>query len=149
LRDRLGERVDVVHFATHALFDPIFPLQSALILTDGQKAMPFTAERLFERPINARLVVLSACETGMGLVIAGDDLLGLTRSFFLGGAESVISSLWPIADEPTKEFMETFHATLRSGDGTYGRAWLAGRDALIRKNYPPSFYAAFVITGAR
>jgi hypothetical protein len=145
LRGKVGTGVDVLHFATHALYDPVYPLQSSLILTNGQQAVPLTAERLFQEPLSARLVVLSACETGMGRVIAGDDLLGLTRSFYLAGASAVVSSLWPVDDEATRVFMEAFHE--RAGTGQYGSAWLAARDAVKAKGYPPSSYGAFVLGG--
>lgn len=146
LRDQVGAGVDVLHLATHALYDPIYPLQSALIITDGQKAVPLTTEKLFERPLRAKLVVLSACETGMGHVTGGDDLLGLARSFYLGGASSVMASLWPVEDEATRIFMEVFHAN--SKNGAFGQAWLAARDAVRAKGFPPSSYGAFILGGS-
>lgn len=146
LRVGIGRGVDVLHFATHALFDPVYPMQSSLIMTDGKRAVPLTAENLFARPMSARLVILSACETGMGEVVSGDEILGLTRSFYLGGASSVVSSLWPVEDEATRLFMETFHA--RSRNGEYGAAWLAARDAVRARGFPPSAYGAFVLGGS-
>ncbi len=145
LRSDVGEGVKVLHFATHAIYDPVYPLQSSLILTDGSKAFPLTAEKLFKNPIQSHLVVLSACETGMGQVISGDDLLGLTRSFYMGGAHSVVSSLWPVADKPTQIFMNALHENLRSGD--IGKAWLIARDVVKEKGFPPSAYGAFNLGG--
>ena len=146
LRKAAGSGVDVLHLATHALFDPRYPLQSSLILTNGTRPTPLTAERLFAQPLAARLVILSACETGMGLVVGGDELLGLTRSFYLGGASSVVSSLWPVDDEATRLFMETFHQRARSSG--HGAAWLAARDAVRARGFPPSAYGAFVLGGS-
>ena len=146
LRGGIGQGVDVLHFATHALFDPVYPMQSSLIMTDGKRAVPLTAENLFAQPMSARLVILSACETGMGEVVSGDEILGLTRSFYLGGASSVVSSLWPVEDEATRLFMETFHSLSRNGG--YGRAWLAARDAVRARGFPPSAYGAFVLGGS-
>jgi CHAT domain-containing protein len=146
LRQAVGKGVDVLHLATHALFDSRYPLQSALILSDGRRAAPLSAERLFAQPLAARVVVLSACETGMGMVVGGDELLGLTRSFYLGGASSVISSLWSVDDEATQLFMETFHRQARRGG--YGGAWLAARDRVRAQGFPPSAYAAFVLGGS-
>lgn len=145
VRERVGNGVDVLHFATHALFDPYYPLQSSLIMSDGKRAVPLTAERLFAQPLAARLVILSACETGMGQVVGGDELLGLARSFYLGGASAVVSSLWPVEDEATRIFMEVFHQRSRGGD--YGTAWLSARDAVKAKGYPPSAFGAFVLGG--
>lgn len=145
LRESIGKGVNILHFATHALYDAHFPLQSALILSDGKKAAPLTAERLYEKPLHAKLVVLSACETGMGKVVAGNDLLGLLRSFYLGGARQTLSSLWPVEDEATRLFMEAFYEN--SSDGNYGRAWIAARDRLKIQGYPPSAYGAFILGG--
>lgn len=146
LRKKVGRGVDVLHLATHALYDSISPLQSALILTDGDNAVPLTAEDLFRQPLKASVIILSACETGMGEVIAGDDLLGLTRSFYLGGSRVLVSSLWPVEDKATRLFMKTFHK--ESLNGNYGLAWLRARDELKQKGYPPSSYGAFVLGGS-
>lgn len=146
LRQRIGAGVDVLHFATHALFDPVYPMQSSLIMSDGKRAVPLTAERLFAQPLSARLVILSACETGMGQVVSGDELLGLARSFYLGGASSVVSSLWPVDDDATRLFMETFHQ--KSRDGNYGRAWLEARNSVRAKGFAPAAYGAFVLGGS-
>lgn len=146
LRQGIGNGVDVLHLATHALYDPVFPLQSALILTNGRSAVPLTAEALFRNPLKAKLVVLSACETGMGQVIAGDDLLGLTRSFYLGGAQAVVSSLWPVDDEATRIFMEVFHKESRTG--SYGMAWLKARNTLQSQGFSPFAYGAFILGGS-
>ncbi|HUH65881.1 MAG TPA: CHAT domain-containing protein [Syntrophales bacterium] len=146
LRREVGESIDVLHFATHALFDTVYPLQSALVLSDGTKATPLTAGTLFAKPLKSRLVVLSACETGMGKIVSGDELLGLARSFYLGGASSILSSLWPVDDEATRMFMEIFHK--QSRDGNLGRAWLTARDELRAKGFPPSSYGAFVLGGS-
>ena len=116
LREKIGSGVRILHFATHALFAAANPLQSSLILSGDQAADRLTAEEIFQRPLSARLVVLSACETGAGEVAAGDDFLGLPRSFYLGGATTVVYSLWPVSDVGTMAFMEAFHEALVSGD---------------------------------
>jgi CHAT domain-containing protein len=147
LRNSIGSGVDILHLATHGLFNAKDPLNSALFMTKDGKASPLTAYDLFEKPLPARLVIMSACETGMGKITSGDDLLGLTRSFYLSGTLAILSSLWPIDDEGTKVFMEVFHQTLQKGDR--GEAWLAARNALIQKGFPPSVYGAFVLGGSR
>lgn len=147
LRRRIGEGASVLHLATHGTFNAKAPLHSTLYLSDGEGPAPLTAADLFERPIPAALVVLSACETGMGEAVAGDDFLGLTRSFYLGGATTVVNSLWPISDEGTRLFMSVFHSeNLRTGDPA--EAWLAARTHLRDEGFPPSVYGAFVVGGA-
>ncbi len=146
LREQVGAGADALHLATHGYFDNERPLASGLILSGTGRPAVLTAQRLFEAPVSARLVVLSACETGVGEAVAGDDLLGLPRSFYLGGARAVVSSLWPVEDESTRLFMEVFHRQARDGD--YATAWLAARDHLRARGYPPSAYGAFQLGGA-
>lgn len=146
VRRNLGTGANVLHLATHGLFNSKAPLRSAILLSDGRRGTLITAARLFEAPLPARLVVLSACETGVGQAVAGDDFLGLTRSLYLGGTLAVVSSLWPVEDEGTRQFMDVFHAKARSGD--YGGAWLAARDHLKAAGFPPSVHGAFTLGGS-
>ena len=146
LRKLVGGGVDVLHLATHGFFDAARPLTSSIVLSGAERPVMLTAARLFESPLPAKLVVLSACETGVGKAVAGDDFLGLSRSFYLGGTLAVVSSMWPVDDVSTRTFMETFHE--RAKDGDYGRAWLAARDRLRAAGLAPFFYGAFVLGGA-
>ncbi len=73
------------------------------------------------------------------------DMLGLVRSFYLGGTITVLSSLWPIEDEGTRIFMEIFHKHAQKGD--YGKAWLIARNHLKNLEFPPSVYGAFILGG--
>ena len=68
------------------------------------------------------------------------------RSFYLGGARTVVNSLWPVADRGTQIFMTRFHELARQGD--YGAAWLAARDEVKRQGFPPAVYGAFNLGGA-
>jgi CHAT domain-containing protein len=148
LRSSVERGVDVLHLATHGTFNPYDPMESALFLSDasGLSSDRLTAADLFERPLAAKLVVLSACETGLGRAEAGDDFLGLARSFYLGGAVSVVNSLWPVEDAPTQLYMEAFHERARFGD--YAGGWILARDRLRKAGYPPSVYGAFILGGA-
>lgn len=136
LRQAIGDRAKVLHFATHGTFDANSPLKSALYLSDGAGPDPLTAADIFEDPLPAELVVLSACETGLGEAVAGDDFLGLARSFYLGGADTVLYSLWPISDEGTREFMTAFYRHVRySNDPVL--AWADATARLRDEGYPP------------
>jgi len=147
VRQSVGNGVGILHLATHGRFDANYPLRSALYFAgaDG-RAQELTAADLFEAPIAADVVVLSACETGAGRAEAGDDFLGLVRSFYLGGSRTVVTSLWPVDDAGTQIFMEVFHKKLRDGD--VGLAWIAARDATIAAGLPPSVYGAFILGGS-
>ncbi len=147
LRSRVGRGAGVLHLATHGTFDAAYPLRSAVMLAGAGGVDPLSAEELFARPLASDVVVLSACETGVGRVEAGDDFLGLPRAFYLGGSRAVVNSLWPVDDQGTRLYMETFHDKLTSGAGL-GEAWLAARDATRKAGHPPSVYGAFVLGGA-
>lgn len=146
VRQAVGSGVGTLHLATHGRFDAAYPLRSALYFAgaDG-RAMELTAADLYESPLAADVVVLSACETGAGRAEAGDDFLGLVRSFYLGGSRTVVNSLWPVDDAGTQIFMEAFHKSLKDGDA--GTAWLAARDATKAAGLPPAVYGAFVLGG--
>ncbi|WP_455757476.1 CHAT domain-containing protein [Sulfurimonas sp.] len=141
----VGSGVKVLHLATHGVFYSDKPLDSAIFLSQDSKLYTLSAKDIFKSPIKADLVVLSACETGMGANVAGDDLLGLPRSFFLGGTKAIVSSLWPIDDEGTKEFMTEFHKYAK--DGEYEKGLLKAKEHLKAKGYPESVYGAFVLYG--
>jgi hypothetical protein len=147
LRKAVGSGTGVLHLATHGFFNAERPLVSGLALSGGDAApVILTVARLVEAPMPAKLVVLSACETGLASTAAGDDFLGLPRSFYLGGALAVVSSLWPVDDEGTQIFMNTFHEHARKGN--YGGGWLAARNALKASGAQPFIYGAFVLGGA-
>jgi len=147
LRSSVGTGTGVLHLATHGFFNAEHPLASGLVLSGGDAApVILTVARLVEAPMPAKLVVLSACETGLASAAAGDDFLGLPRSFYLGGAAAVVSSLWPVDDEGTQIFMHAFHERARKGD--YGGGWLAARNALKASGAQPFIYGAFVLGGA-
>ncbi|MDQ6950436.1 MAG: CHAT domain-containing protein [Mariprofundales bacterium] len=145
VRQRVGKGVSLLHLASHGFFDQKHPLKSALFLSGDHGAQAITAEDLFARPIPAETVVLSACETGVGKTFAGEDSLGLLRSFYLGGTLTTLSSLWSVDDEGTRMFMQLFYRYAKQGH--YGSGWLAAKQELKAKGYSPAVYAAFVLGG--
>ena len=112
----------ILHFACHGLLDETLPLNSALALTQsatsqgGEDNGLLQAWEILEQiRLNADLVVLSACETSRGQLVAGEGLIGLTRAFQHAGARSVVASLWRVSDRSTAELMFRFHRHLRQG----------------------------------
>lgn len=146
IRKSVGSGVGLLHLATHAQFNNQQPLQSRLFVAKTGGYEDITVEELFKNPLPAKLVVLSACETGVGEVSTGDDFLGLQRSFYLSGASTVISSLWQVEDKGTALFMQTFHDAISNG-ANYGESWLAARDAVKAAGMPSWVYGAFIIGG--
>jgi len=143
-----GANYRILHFASHGQFRPENPLGSRLLLAGKTVAEgQLTAAELYDMRLNADLVTLSACETGLSKVERGDDVLGLTRGFLFAGSRSIVASLWEVSDEATKALMVSFYQALPS----------AGKSAALRqaqlatmKQYPdPLFWAAFELTGAR
>jgi CHAT domain-containing protein len=108
-----------LHFATHADIDEVNPSQSGLLLSKKMEVESLFGEdghlnstEISRLHLNADLVTLSACNTGMGKVITGEGLLGLQRSFLSAGASSVIVSLWSVFDRSTSVFMTTFYKSM-------------------------------------
>ena len=135
----IGKDVRYLHFASHGLIDERFPLNSALALTiperpaEGQANGLLQAWEIFEQMrIDADLVTLSACETGLGKEMGGEGLVGLTRAFQYAGARSVLASLWSVGDESTAELMTRFYGQLKAGK-TKDDALRAAQLELIRR----------------
>ncbi len=136
-----------IHMATHGRFDPASPLKSALLLTPdaGSNGM-LTADRLYSLELDADLVTLSACETGLSKIANGDDLVGLTRGFLYAGASSIVASIWKVDDLATSQLMGRFYREL---DKTNKREALRTAQLETRKTYGhPYYWAAFQLTGS-
>ena len=113
-----------VHIATHGVVqdgDPLFA--SGLLLDPPAPGEPVESEHLddflqtyemFDLELDAEVVVLSACDTGLGLPRAGEGLVGISRALFFAGARCLVLSLWPVADLPTRQLMEAFYEGLRA-----------------------------------
>jgi CHAT domain-containing protein/Tfp pilus assembly protein PilF len=112
----------ILHFATHAVAgdDLSFLTQPALILSqlgsqDGTSGILQFVD-ILQLKLNAELVVLSACDTGLGRFREGEGIVGLTRAFLYAGAASTVSSLWEVEDQSTGLLMEEFYRRLRKGE---------------------------------
>ena len=135
---------DILHFACHGLFRADNPMFSALKLYDGW----LTAADVMQLDLKDALVTLSACESGRGTVVPGDEVIGLPRAFLGAGAAAVVVSLWIVQDETTVSLMGDWYHHLGEG---MGRA-SALRTALqaLREKYPhPYYWAAFMLIGQR
>ncbi len=139
-------RAQIVHLATHGIFDDRNGLNSAIALAPSDKDDGLlTAEEILKLKLNAELVVLSACDSGRGR-ITGDGVIGLSRSLISAGVPSVIVSLWSIPDAPTAELMTEFYRNLQKGQNKAQ----ALRQAMLTtmKTHPaPRDWAAFTLIG--
>ena len=143
-----------LHFATHGWLDSQRPDFSALVLSlvdeQGHPQDGFLrANEIYNLDLPAELVVLSACQTGLGKEVKGEGLVGLTRSFMYAGARRVIVSLWNVNDQATAELMtQLYRQMLRNGE-TPASALRQAQLALWKQQQwsAPYYWAAFVIQG--
>jgi CHAT domain-containing protein/tetratricopeptide (TPR) repeat protein len=143
-----------VHFATHGYLDAERPDLSALVLSlvdaRGNPQDGFLrAHDVYNLSLRADLVVLSACETGLGKEIKGEGLVGLTRGFMYAGAARVAVSLWSVSDRATADLMRTFYQAMLAGGQRPAAALRAAQlDMIKRKAWSaPYYWAAFVLQG--
>lgn len=141
----------IVHLAAHGEFNASEPLESFIALApdrDNQQDGQLTVREVYNtlRLPHADLVVLSACETNVGEISDGDEVVGLTRAFIFAGTPSVIATLWNVKDRQTGLLMEHFYTLLRAGASK--TAALQKAQQAVRKVYPhPYYWGAFVLTG--
>ncbi|HET8925756.1 MAG TPA: CHAT domain-containing protein [Candidatus Acidoferrum sp.] len=138
----LGPRSGLLHLATHGMYRQDNPMFSGIRLGDGY----LNLYDLYQMRLDARLVALSGCATGMNFVAAGDELLGLQRGLFCAGATTLLLSLWDVHDQSTAHLMQHFYKHyIQTGD-TAGALQHAMRE--VRRQSPhPYFWAPFVIVG--
>lgn len=142
----LSESYSVIHFAAHAELNEQEPRATALRLAaDSANDGDLSVAEVFGMSLASSLVVLSACETELGPISRGDEIVGLTRAFIYAGAPSVITTLWSVNDKAAYFLMADFYRHIRS---------LRKLDALrtaqldLIKTYPHPFYwAGFMLTG--
>jgi CHAT domain-containing protein len=116
---------------------------------EGQDNGLLQAWEIFENVrIDADLVTLSACESGLGKEMGGEGLIGLTRAFQYAGARSILASLWMVEDQSTAELMKRFYGYLKSGKTKDEALRLAQIDLIHSPNFSrPRDWAAFELIG--
>lgn len=148
-------RFSILHFATHSLPDRQHPGLFALVFARFDalgRPRPdhlLRAYEIYGLDLPADLVVLSACETGVGRETWGEGLLGLSRAFLYAGARAVVVSLWPISDTSTPELMEIFYRRMLV-EGLRPAAALRAAQRELRKRpgrEAPYHWAGFVLQG--
>ena len=140
----------VLHVAAHAEVDLIDPLQSRILLAPGAGDAGFLeAREIYDIDMGkVSLITLSACESGLGRIARGDEILGFTRSFLSAGASSLLVSLWPVEDDSTELLMTTLYGELARGTPSAQAMQRAQRAVLARPRYTdPYFWAAFNLVG--
>jgi len=131
-----------IHIATHGYFRQDNPMFSSIRLGSSLLSL----FDIYQLRLNAELVTLSGCGTGMNVVIGGDELIGLVRGLLFAGAQTLMVSLWEVHDQSTAEFMQDFYlsyAQLKNKAGALRAAVLK-----LREKHPhPYYWAAFALVG--
>ena len=151
LKDHNLEVYKIIHFATHSLIDNNRPYGSYILLAineDPKENDYLQAREIYNLKLNADLVTLSACETGLGKFIKGEGIEGLNRAFFYAGTSSVMMSLWPVNDQATYQLMERFYIYLRSSKSIMKALRKAKLEMIAsEKLNHPYYWASFIISG--
>jgi len=144
----------IVHFATHGLLNNEHPDLSGLVFSmvdrDGRPQNGFLQlEDIYNMSLPVDLVVLSACQTGVGRELAGEGIVGLTRGFMYAGAPRVIASLWNVDDEATAELMTRFYRDLEVEKLKPAAALRAAQEQMWRSAqwHSPYYWASFQMQG--
>jgi CHAT domain-containing protein len=141
-------------FSAHAVLDPRLPLRSAIVLSPGSLAddesLYTIRDILSSTPtLNADLVLLSACETGVGQVLIGEGVQSLAYAFLAIGAKRVIATLWPIKDTSSAVFVTTlFEMLRRERDLTVAKALAETKRQMLSQHRAASLWAPFLLYGA-
>ncbi|HEX6728927.1 MAG TPA: CHAT domain-containing protein, partial [Pyrinomonadaceae bacterium] len=144
----------IVHFATHGLLDPKRPEHSGLLLStitpDGKAQNGFLSlQDVYQLRAPVNLVVLSACQTGLGKDVRGEGLIGLTRGFMYAGASSVVASLWKVDDEATAELMKHLYSNMLEKGMTPAAALREAQNSIREQPLwrAPYYWAGFTLQG--
>jgi CHAT domain-containing protein len=143
-----GESADVIHLALHGYADVDYPDRSALIFAPEPKGPNdglLQVREIRDLHIRAKLVTLSACDTGVGPV-GEAEVANVVNAFIEAGADSVVSTLWDLDDESTEHLMTTFYSQLASRQRKVDALRLAQLD-MLQKGLPPYFWAGVQIVG--
>ncbi|HLW09646.1 MAG TPA: CHAT domain-containing tetratricopeptide repeat protein [Fermentimonas sp.] len=136
----------IYHLAMHALLDESNHLNSSLVFQDGE---PLYCHELYGMHFPADLVVMSACNTGVGELENGEGLMSLSRALTYAGVRSSVYSLWEVPDEETAEIMLSFYKHLKKGYSKEEALAIAKQHFLVNNPMKshPFFWAGFVVNG--
>ncbi len=141
----------LLHLATHGLVDPIEPSASSIALgaDENEDGYLYTME-ILSLPLDAELVVLSACESGRGRVSRSEGVVGLGRAFIASGATGIVASLWAVSDESTSVLMEEFYRKMLGEKRPAGEALNEARFALLNSDdySHPFYWSPFIVIGS-
>ncbi|MGA2402783.1 MAG: CHAT domain-containing protein [Syntrophobacteraceae bacterium] len=137
-----------IHFSAHGILAPGLQAIALSRIPDDNEDGFLTLGEIMNLRYNARVVVLSACQTGLGWAERGEGITGLTRAVMYAGSPSAVVSLWSVDDEGTRDLMVRFYDNMiRKGGGTAQSLRFAKQEMLKTKYRSPFFWSAFVMYG--
>jgi CHAT domain-containing protein len=139
-----------LHFASHGILDEEQPARSGLQLARAAGSVEdglLQVREVFNLELHADLVVLSACQTGLGKQVSGEGLIGMTRAFLYAGAASVVVSLWQVDDASTADLMVSFYRHLQESGDKAAALRLAKLDLIAAGYSRPYYWAPFILIG--
>jgi CHAT domain-containing protein len=146
-------KYDIIHLAMHTLLNNKDPMLSTLIfskIADSTQDGYLKMYEIYGIPLKAKMVVLSSCNTGTGLLYSGEGILSLARGFIFSGSQSVVMSMWEIEDKSGTEIVELFYKNLLKGY-TKSVALKKARTAFLENadklRSHPYFWSALVVYG--
>jgi CHAT domain-containing protein len=140
---------DYIHFATHAFINEENPEFSAILLyPEEENSGAKYVSDIYGLELDANLVVLGACQTGLGSIYKGEGIIGFTRAFIYAGTSNLATSLWKVNDQPTAYLMVDFYEQIQQGF-SYSEALRRAKLKLIEspRFASPVNWAAFTLTG--
>jgi len=141
----------IIHIAAHSIIDDKKPARSAIVLSYSQNQAGnglLQTRDIYNLKLNADLVTLSSCQTGLGQFIRGEGIEGLSRAFFYAGSSSVLMSLWAVNDQATYLLMERFYRHLKGSESLMGALRNAKLEMISSRALShPYYWAGFVING--
>jgi len=146
-------KYDIIHLAMHTLLNDKDPMHSTLIFSQVKDSLEDGYLKTFEIygiPLKAKMVVLSSCNTGTGILYSGEGILSLARGFIYSGSQSVVMSMWEIEDKSGTEIVELFYKNLKKGYPKSvalrkARVTFLKNADLLRSH--PYFWSALVVYG--
>ena len=148
------ERYRIVHIASHSVVNSQHPELSGIVLSmvneRGQQEDGFLQlHDIYNLKLGAELVVLSACNTGLGKEVRGEGLIGLTRGFMYAGAPSVVASLWRVDDGASAELMTHFYKAMLEDDLPPAAALRSAKEMTWKQKHwrSPYYWSGFVLQG--
>jgi CHAT domain-containing protein len=150
---KMAANYNILHLAMHGMVNNKNPMLSNLVFIPGNDSVDdglLNAYEIAGLPVNAQLVVLSACNTGYGKLYKGEGIISLARAFYAAGAKSVVMTLWAVSDKTSSCLVSNFYNNLASQQYTgdaLRKAKLDYMDSADGISAHPYFWAGYIVTG--